>query len=177
MEAIKMNPETFVNNPVLNLQVMLRSLSQIHPFLPAVPLDGFFGETTLEAVLQFQKELFPPATGVVDQEVWNAIRQEVLNNKEDLMKPKVLRAYPENGDPLVFGEERAEIALFQLMFQLLSDKIQGIQSDPPTGTYTQALRENVHWLQTVSGLPISDQLTPQVWDRLARLYEIYITAG
>lgn len=175
MEVLIMKTKSLNQNPVLSLQVMLRSLSDIYDFLPPVPLDGIFSDITLEAVLLYQKEKFPPATGIVDQALWDTLRNDVAQNKETLIKPKVLRAYPESGDPLVFGEERSEIALFQLMFQLLDQKILGIQEDPPTGIFTLPLKENINWLQAISGLPITDQLDPKTWDRLARLYELYIT--
>lgn len=164
-----------LGNPVYSLQTMLRSLSSLHDFIPPVPLDGIFGTETLEAVLQFQKELFPPATGVVNQDVWDALQQELTPHKENLEKPRVLRAYPEEGDPLEFGEERGEIALFQLMFQLLSTSLVGIAYDPPSGNFTEALQLNVIWLQEISGLPITGQLDQQTWDRLARLYELFVT--
>lgn len=164
-----------LGNPVLSLQTMLRQLAEIHPTIPSVPLDGIFGEETLAAVLTFQKEMFPPATGIVDQEVWEAMNNELAVQQEFLEKPRVLRAYPEVGDPLEFGEERSEVALFQMMFQLLSQEVLGIENDPPSGLFTKELEENVSWLQGVSGLPITGQLDAQTWDRLARLYEVYIT--
>lgn len=172
---MKTKRDELLGNPVLSLQTMLRQLSGIYDFMPAVPLDGIFGESTLEAVLIFQKERFPPVTGVVNQEVWEAIRGEVLENQEKIQKPRVLRAYPEVGDPLVFGEEGSEVALFQMMFSLLSQEIYGIIQEPPTGKFTEILRENLRWLQSISGLPITGELDPTTWDRLARLYEVYIT--
>lgn len=170
-----MKKEDYMGNPVISLQTMLRQLSQVYDFMPEVPLDGTFGESTLESVLIFQKELYPPATGIVNQEVWEAIRGEVMKNSSMIQKPKVLRAYPEAGDPLVFGEEGAEIALFQLMFQSLSDEIYGIEEETPTGIFTETLRNNLTWLQSVSGISPSGELNPETWDRLARLYEVFIT--
>lgn len=170
-----MNNEDLRGNPVLSLQYMLRNLATIHDFLPFVPLDGIFGETTLEAVLLFQKEIFPPATGVVNQEVWEAMGEELVKEQENIEKPRVLRAYPEGGDPLIFGEERSEIALFQLMFQLLSQEISEIEEESPSGNFTKILENNVKWIQSVSGIPETGELDAKTWDRLARLYEIYIT--
>lgn len=175
MGGNKMNSQQLLGNPVLSLQTMLRQLSMVYDFMPSVPLDGIFGESTLEAVLIFQKERFPPVTGVVNQEVWEAIRGEVLENQDKIQKPRVLRAYPEAGDPLVFGEEGSEVALFQMMFSLLSQEIYGIMEEPPTGEFTEILRENLRWLQSISGLPITGELDSKTWDRLARLYEVYIT--
>lgn len=170
-----MYEDEFLGNPVVSLQVMLRQLKSVHPFLPEVPMDGIFGETTLEAVLLLQRELFPPATGVVDEEMWDFINNEVVKHKEKIEKPRVLRAFPEEGDPLEFGEEGAEIALFQLMFLAISDKVDEIIPEIPSGIYTETLTKNVKWIQAVAGLPIVGNLDRLTWDRLARLYEVYVT--
>lgn len=170
-----MNQEDLRGNPVLALQYMLRELGNIYDFLPNVPLDGVFSDSTLEAVLQFQKELFPPATGVVDQSVWEAIRNEYISQQENIKKPRVLRAYPEGGDHFEFGEERGEIAIFQLMFQVLSTEIVGIKAESPSGVFTETLRDNLMWLQSNGGLLVTGEFDPITWDRLARLYELYVT--
>lgn len=170
-----MYEEKMLGNPVISLQVMLRALKSVYQFLPEVPLDGIFGESTLEAVLLLQREIFPPATGVVTQEVWNFINNEVVKHQENIEKPRVLRAFPEAGDPLEFGEEGAEIALFQLMFQAISEKVSDIIPETPSGIYTEILINNVKWIQSVAGLPVNGKLDRLTWDRLARLYEVYIT--
>lgn len=168
---------TTLGNPVTSLQMMLRSLKETYDFIPSVPVDGVFGEETLEAVLLFQRELHPPVTGVVNQAVWEAIREESLKQAPTIIKPRVLRAFPEGEDLLDFGDERAEIALFQMMFQLLSDKVAEIVDDNPSGIFTDALHKNVTWLQNISGLTGTGQLDRETWDRLARLYEVYITGN
>lgn len=163
-----------LGNQVTVLQEILRILAQTYHYLPQVPLDGIFGETTLEAVLLVQKELFPPVTGVVNQEFWEKIRGEAL--RLERKPPRVLRAFPEGEDSLDFGDERAEIALFQMMFQLLGAEIAGIETDDPSGLFTKALERNIAWLQGISGLPVTGRLDRESWDRLARLYEIFVTA-
>lgn len=165
-----------MSHSVSDLQRLLRELGKIYDFMPLVAIDGIFEEKTLESVLLFQKECYPPVTGVVTKEVWDAMTDEVEKTEKKLSKPRVLRAFPEGRDSLEFGEEQAEIALFQTMFSLLSIKIPDIIPEPPTGVYTEILRKNVIWLQQISGLVDSGALDRETWDRLARLYEITITA-
>ena len=43
-----------LSNPIRDLQFMLGRLADRYDFLPALSLDGLFGEETLEAVLLFQ---------------------------------------------------------------------------------------------------------------------------
>ena len=52
-----------IGQPVRSLQTMLRELSFLYDFLPRLTPDGIFGERTLEAVMLFQREFFPPVTG------------------------------------------------------------------------------------------------------------------
>ena len=49
-----------IGQPVRSLQTMLRTISFAYPFLPRLTPDGIFGERTLEAVMLFQREFFPP---------------------------------------------------------------------------------------------------------------------
>ena len=62
-----------IGQPVRSLQTMLRALSFTYGFLPRLTPDGVFGERTLEAVMLFQREFYPPVTGQVDQGTWDAI--------------------------------------------------------------------------------------------------------
>ena len=68
-----MRSPLFINAPVLSLQTMLREISFQYPSIPRVTPDGVFGERTLEAVMVFQREFFPPVTGMVDNDTWDAI--------------------------------------------------------------------------------------------------------
>ncbi len=169
--------ETLYDSPVASLQTMLRQLAQIYDFLPLVPIDGIFDQITLEAVVAYQREKCPPATGVVTETVWNTLRQDYYNHLSNQSPPRKLRAYPEGEMVLQTEEENGHIALFQSMFLLLSQKIHGITPEPPTGTYSQTSKKNVLWLQQVSGLPTTGLLDRQSWDRLSRLYELYVTMG
>lgn len=164
-------------NPISDLQQMLRDLGKVHEYLPSISIDGIFGANTLEAVILFQKHLFPPVTGVVTKEVWDAMGLETGKIQQNLSKPRVLRAFPEGRDALDFGEERGEIALFQTMFSLMSEKIIDIVPEEPSGIFTETLRKNVLWLQNISNLAETGQLNRITWDRLARLYEVYITGA
>ncbi|MFI3253479.1 MAG: peptidoglycan-binding protein [Eubacteriales bacterium] len=163
-----------LGSPVASLQTMLRELGKVYPFMPEVAIDGIFGEETMEAVILFQKELYPPVTGIVTQDVWVAIREEAWKWKEFIEKPKVLRGFPEGNIFFQKGDEKGEIALFQQMFQLLSTEMEGFVPDPPTAHFTEALEENVIYLQKISALPVTGQLDRQTWGRLVRLYEVFI---
>ena len=81
-----------IGQPVRSLQTMLRALSFQYPFLPRLTPDGVFGEPTLEAVMLFQREFFPPVTGRVNQATWDAIAALYLQTLARQALP--LRSYP-----------------------------------------------------------------------------------
>lgn len=165
-----------LGQPVASLQTMLRELGKVYNFMPPIAIDGIFGESTMESLLLFQREVFPPVTGVVTKEVWEAIRSEVLKYREILDKPRVLRAFPEGNVYYQKGDVSGDIMLYQQMFQLLGNYLSGLVQEPPSGEFTENLRKNVIWLQNISNLPETGSLDRQTWGRLVRLYEIYITS-
>ena len=59
--------------PIRSLQYMLNQLAIHNDVLTRLAVDGIFGERTLEAVMLFQREFFPPVTGQVDNATWDAI--------------------------------------------------------------------------------------------------------
>lgn len=171
-----MNYTIALGDSVSSLQLMLRDFSKLHEDFPSINIDGIFGEETLEAVLLYQRDYFPPVTGIVTKEVWDSLRAELEEKFHRLEKPRPLRAFPENQTALKFGDEQEEIAFYQTMFSLLGRKMEGIRSEPASGLFTQTLRANISWLQEISGIPVTGALDRQTWDRLTRLYEVYITA-
>ena len=80
--------QEMLDQPVCSLQYMLGRLSQKYGFLPQLAVSGNFDEQTLEAVMLFQRELFPPVNGVVNQDVWNAIRNEWIGFELEHAPPR-----------------------------------------------------------------------------------------
>lgn len=67
------------NSSVRDLQTYLRTISSISPKLIKVPVTGFFGTQTEEAVKRFQKLYGIPVTGTVGPVTWNRIALEYNN--------------------------------------------------------------------------------------------------
>ncbi len=55
------------------MQAYLNVISRRYPSIPSLSEDGFFGETTENAVLTFQGEVGLPQTGVIDVSTWERI--------------------------------------------------------------------------------------------------------
>ena len=60
-------PESFLAQPVRSLQTMLRVIAEDDNSLPTVVPDGIYGQTTMNAVTEFQRREGLPLTGITDQ--------------------------------------------------------------------------------------------------------------
>lgn len=67
------------NSDVRDLQIYLRTISSISPELPKIPVTGYFGTQTEEAVRVFQRIYGIPVSGTVGPVTWNRIAQEYNN--------------------------------------------------------------------------------------------------
>lgn len=65
--------ESFVEQPIRDLQTMLRVLSEDDSRLPTVVPDGIYGPTTMNAVTAVQRQNGIPTTGITDQRTWDTI--------------------------------------------------------------------------------------------------------
>ena len=166
-----------LGQPVGSLQYMLRRLALEYDFLPSLSADGIFGERTLEAVMLFQRELYPPVTGVVDRGTWNAIRDRWYETERRISPARALRAFPSEGYRVMPGEEREILILPQAMLQMLSRRLDGIEEAPATGRHNDASADNIRWVQRAAGLEQTGVLDRQTWDMLSRLYELFVVGG
>ena len=62
-----------LGQPVRSLQYMLNRLAQEYDFLRSLSIDGIFGETTEQAVRDFQRIQRLPEDGRVDRVTWNRL--------------------------------------------------------------------------------------------------------
>lgn len=60
---------------ILLLEIMLNSISAMHPEIKPVEAGGMFDSDTRAAVIAFQSLYGLPVTGVVDEETWNRLSE------------------------------------------------------------------------------------------------------
>lgn len=131
--------QEMLDQPVCSLQYMLGRLSQKYGFLPQLAVSGNFDEQTLEAVMLFQRELFPPVNGVVNQDVWNAIRNEWIGFELEHAPPRALRGFPSSASAGL-GDQGSYLLLPQAMFQSLSQILEGVAGGVAGRTARRGLR-------------------------------------
>lgn len=166
-----------IGQPVRSLQTMLRELSFRYDFLPRLTPDGVFGERTLEAVMLFQREFFPPVTGRVDQATWDAIAALYLQARAHLAGPRPLPGYPQGDFTVQPDQDSVHLYLVQSMFRALARLLSGIQSAPVTGQNDAATQHNIRWVQQLDGRPQTGVLDQDSWNTISRLYTLFVTYG
>ena len=161
--------------PVRDLQYMLDILSTRYPSLPAVLPDGIFGERTLEAVMLFQRDFFPPVTGVVDSGTWNAILAKYRETQFQSGPPDLLSVFPHGQFTIEEGDAPGQLRLIQTMFSDLARVLSNFQPDTGDGSHTGTTVENTRTLQRIAGLPETGAIDRATWAFLARLDHLFVT--
>lgn len=152
---------------VIDLQRMLNQLSRRYPAIPRLVENGIFDETTLEAVMVFQRDFFPPVTGVVDENTWYAIVDAFQQDQLQHGVPLALRVLPNGDFSAEPGEMSAPTLIAEAIFRSLPSSIVNFNRS--------GHRENLMVLQQLAGLPENGILNRATWDFLARLYHAFVT--
>jgi peptidoglycan hydrolase-like protein with peptidoglycan-binding domain len=164
-----MNQETNRKNEVLELQNMLRLISQADGNLPLVNPDGIFGPETEAAVIAFQREAGLPANGIVDFATWNAIFHAYMNASR-MISLRPIQPFP-SGSYEIHRAERSDIVFFiQLMLSALAVAIDDFDDIVPTGIYDEKTENAITEFQKKHGIPANGIVDRQTWDALARSY-------
>ena len=166
-----------IGQPVRSLQTMLRELSFLYDFLPRLTPDGVFGERTLEAVMLFQREFFPPVTGRVDQATWDAIAALYLQARARLNGPIPCRGYPNCDFSVQPDQDSIHLYLVQSMFRALARLLDDLESAPVTGYNDPATQHNIRWIQRLDGQTQTGVLDQDSWNTISRLYTLFSTYG
>ncbi|MCI8828021.1 MAG: peptidoglycan-binding protein [Ruminiclostridium sp.] len=161
--------------PVVSLQRMLNALSPELPNLPKLQPDGVFGESTMEAVMIFQRSQELPVTGIVDAATWEALTKAYINLMRPSKPPQPVCLYAQvAGWAVSPGEFSLLLFPIQGMFSALSERLDGVQAAPPSGWLDQATAENLRWLQRCSSCEVCGSLNQSTWNYLRRIYETFV---
>ena len=172
-----MNTDTFpVNNTeqiaIRELQTMLRFLSRYNASIPAVNVDGVFGEETENAVRAFQKLAGLPENGVVDINTWNKIVEELLISQNANFIPHPVFIFPPEITAFSPGDSFDEVIILQLMLKRLADRYDNIPLVDITGVYDPKTKEAVEKLQEIFNLPPTGEVNRETWNKITSLYSV-----
>lgn len=174
---IALNESNLTEQSVRWLQYMLNELAVNHANLPRLTVDGIFGENTLEAVMTFQRDFFPPVTGVVNNAVWDAIT--AAYQKDQLINGALtpLRVLPGSRSSTLAGQISEQVRLAQAMLTSLSRVVSNFDGQGTDGSNTGGTLADLRIVQKLAGLPETGTLDRATWEFLSRLYHVFVTRG
>lgn len=165
VRGIEPNTENLVGRPVYSVQQMLRQINA-EKRLPGIP-DGIYGKQTTDRVKTFQTENNINATGNVDSETFDAIRNAYNEKTKQLKKPN--GSFPHG---VVFDdpqEEQDVLYVAQIMLNELADRFENLTRPDINGIYDRKTQAAVSDFQRELNLPITT-LDKNTWENLTRLY-------
>ena len=163
-------PQSFIGQPIRDLQTMLRVLMQNDSVEnPLVP-DGIYGPDTMAAVSAFQKAHGIPPTGVTDQRTWNAVVAAYQPARTDYVKAQPLEILLNPGQVICRGDRNPHIFLVQGMLAALSQVYAVISPPGLTGMLDEITASSLSSFQRLCGLPITGNLDKCTWKHLVLQY-------
>lgn len=164
--------ESFLSQPVRSLQTMLRVIAEDDPSHKPIIPDGIYGPETMAAVTVFQRIHGLPATGVTDQETWDAVVAvyEPALIRRDRAWPLEIKLDP--GQVIRRGERHPHIHLVQAMLSALADVYQSIPQPSRGGILDDATTDSIASFQMLNQLPMTGHLDKITWKHLALQYPL-----
>ncbi len=157
------------------LQRRLNRISANFPGIPKItPTDGFFGQSTVDAVEKFQEVFGLDVDGIVGRATWNRI-QAIYNavkelysiNSEGLRIEDITTRYTTDLSEGDTGEGVLNIQYYLSYISLFVPTVTSVTMD---GDFGPATRDSVISFQKTYGLPQTGVVNRATWDRIENIY-------
>jgi len=164
--------ESFVSQPIRALQTMLRVIAENDPSHMTLIPDGIYGPETVRAVTIFQRKHGLRATGITDQETWEAVVAEYgpALIEQDQAEPLQIVLNP--GQVLRRGERHPALHISQGILAVLSDVYESIPRPDLSGILDDATADALASFQALNGLPMTGHLDKRTWKHLVLHYPL-----
>lgn len=165
-------PESFISQPIRDLQTMLRVIAKHknHP-IPLIP-DGIYGASTMQAISDFQKEMGLPPTGTADQATWEAILGAYVPAKINQEPAQPIHILMDANQVISKGERNANLFLIQAILEVLSRRFKSVLKPGFSGILDQKTYDSVVSFQDLIGLPETGNIDKVTWKHLALQYPL-----
>ena len=165
-------PQSFIGQPIRDLQTMLRVLMQNDGVADPLVPDGIYGPATMAAVSAFQRVHGIPPTGVTDQRTWNAVVAAYRPARTDYVKAQPLEILLNPGQVIRRGDSSPHMFLVQGMLAALSQVYATVSRPGLTGLLDDATADSLSSFQQLSGLPATGNLDKITWKNLVLQYPL-----
>ncbi|HAQ40968.1 MAG TPA: spore cortex-lytic protein [Clostridiales bacterium] len=167
-EPLKLGDSSLV---ILRQQLGLNRISNNFPAIPKItPVDGFFGQSTEDAVMEFQKIFNLPVTGIIDQATFYKIRQIYVAVTKLAELAAVGSIYEEvyeiTREILLQGDIRPRVVFLQYILEILSLFYETIPAVAYTGIFDEPTRQDVIEFQKTMGLQPTGIVDDETWNLL-----------
>ena len=152
------------------LQYYLAFIGYFFPELPPIPITGFFGEFTRDAVFSFQNTYGLPVTGVVDANVFNRIEQvynTVVSELPANYQSAIGEPYP--GRFLVEGDRGESVRIIQGYLNKIGQNVEQIPVIEVDGVFGVRTKAAVIALQQYLGIEQTGAIGPVEWAEIITL--------
>ncbi len=152
------------------LQYYLAFIGYFYPDLPPIPITGFFGELTRDAVFSFQNTYGLPVTGVVDANVFNRVEQvyrAVVSELPANYQSAIGEPYP--GRFLVEGDRGESVRIIQGYLNKIGQNVEQIPVIAVDGIFGVKTKAAVIALQQYLGIEQTGAIGPVEWAEIITL--------
>ena len=161
------------------IQRKLNRISANYPGIPKItPADGFFGESTTNAVKKFQEVFNLPQDGIVGKNTWyriqyiyNAVKNLSNLNSEGLRLSDLSTAYPST---LKEGDSSTGVLVLQYYLHYISDFIPTVLDTAVDGSFGAQTKQSVLSFQKTYGLEQTGIVDRRTWDEIESAYYSYL---
>lgn len=157
---------------VRTIQYYLNVLAYFNGNLVSPPIDGVYGESTAQAVRQYQQYYGLPVTGEVDLQTWVSITgtyNDILNSLPPEYTEGKAKLYP--GYFLSQGMSGDDVRNLQTYLAAIGRNIQQIPEISVTGYFGSETRNAVATFQRLYGIPSNGTVGPVTWNAIAQQYD------
>ena len=164
--------ESFIAQPIRDLQTMLRVIAKRDQLpVPLIP-DGIYGASTMQAVSDFQKRMGLPPTGTADQITWEAILKEYLPARVSLRPAEPVNILLNAETVIRSGDEDPNVYLVQAILEVLYRRYRSVKSPGFSGILDEKTEASIRSFQTLSRLAVTGKLDKLTWKNLALQYPL-----
>lgn len=169
--------ESFLQQPIRSLQTMLRVLAELDDrYLPVIP-DGIYGQSTIAAVSNFQKNHGLPVTGVTDQDTWERISAEYEPALIVLDEALPVEIILNPNEVLRRGDASPYLRVAQALLWVLSETYGSVGQPGQSGILDAATADSLSSFQALTGLPMTGELDKITWKELALHFPLAANLG
>lgn len=153
------------------VQYFLNVLSAYYNTIPSVDINGVLDSQTRTAIMEFQKTFNLPMTGIVDEQTWNSMYNQVVGILETLPPSAIsLPSLLWPGIVYRLGSEGPGVYLIQQYLSYIASVLEGIPPAEPDGIYGPQTEQAVRKFQEYFGIDVTGVVDRYTWNRIVLIY-------